>query len=282
LFLGSAAFSLPPMRWALLTPALLVLAACGGGAPPGDPSVGVPAERLYAQAARELEQGNKAEAQRLFADVERLHPYSDWAGPAEVMGAYAAYADGRYAEAVEAAERYVALRPGGKDVAYAWYLRALALYAQITDSRRDQAATARAAQGLTDVMERFPDTDYAKDAAVKRDLAWDHLAGHEMTVGRYYMRRGHLGAAAGRFRVVVEQYQTTPQVPEALERLVEVYLAMGLRGEAERAAAILGHNYPGSARYARAYKLLQPDGPKALEGEKGWLDRTAEGLLGGE
>lgn len=271
------------MRFVLLISVFCFLISCGDKDEKNiDPSAKLPPEILYAKAAATMDAGKEMEAQKLFADVERLYPYSEWSGRSEMMAAYAAYSDGRYEEAVEAADGYIALHPGSADVAYAWYLRALSYYAQIADSRRDQGTTDKALAAFTDVIERFPETRYARDALIKRDLTLDHLAGHEMEIGRYYLRSGHLGAAAGRFEIVVERYQTTTHVPEALERLVEIYVSLGLEGEAKRVAAILGHNYPGSARYERAYTLLQPRGREELLAKRTWKERAVEDVLGGQ
>lgn len=271
------------LRILFCLPVLALLAACGGGKDqPADLSsdTGPGAEALYAQAAAELDAGNEVAAAQTFAEVERLYPYSPWAPRAELMGAYAAYQDGRYDAALDAVERYITLRPASPQAPYAWYLRALIHYAQISDVQRDQAATRRADAALADVIARFPDTDYARDAKLKRDLVRDHLAGHEMQVGRYYQKRGHLGAAMGRYQVVIDEYQTTAHAAEALFRMVEVYITLGLDGQAQRMAAVLGHNYPGSRWYARAYKLMDPEGREALIAERSWTQRAKDDLLG--
>lgn len=237
------------------------------------------AETLYNNAAVALDERSYREATKLFEEVERQHPYSKWATQAQLMSAYASYKDQRYDEAILALDRFIQLHPGNKDVAYAHYLRALSYYEQISDVRRDQAMTQDALDALDAVIRRFPDSEYARDARLKLDLTRDHLAGKEMEVGRYYLKRGEVNAAINRFLQVVKEYQTTTHVPEALHRLVESYLSIGLKQEALHVASVLGYNYPGSKWYQRSYSLLDPDARESLRDEKGWLDRTVESLL---
>lgn len=262
----------------------IVLSACSGNKdqPAQEDIENASAEVLYSSGAKKLDDGDDAGAELLFDSVERLHPYSKWAPQAELMKVYSAYKDARYDESLDGAQQFIALHPANKDVDYAWYLRALSYYMQIGDVSRDQKITRQAAAALNDVTARFPDSKYARDAKIKMDLTLDHMAGHEMEVGRFYLKAGHLGAAMGRFRVVVDQYQTTTHTPEALYRLVEIYLKLGMNDEATRMAAILGHNYPGGHWYARAYKLMQPNGIDELNSQRSWVDKTADGLLGGE
>jgi outer membrane protein assembly factor BamD len=232
-----------------------------------------PAEVLYNNALVTLEDGRAAEAAKLFEEVERQHPYSSWATQALVMAAYSYYLMDDYDSAVPALENFIQLHPGNRNAAYAFYLRALCYYEQIADVTRDQGNTEEAQRALSDVIARFPNTPYARDASLKLDLVRDHLAGKEMEVGRYYLQRDLFLGAINRFRTVVQQYQTTTHVPEALHRLVEAYLSLGIADEAQAAAAVLGYNYPGSDWYLDSYALLarqnlQPEDPK----EGSWLD----------
>jgi outer membrane protein assembly factor BamD len=215
-----------------------------------------PAELLYTNALSALEEGRAPEAARMFEEVERQHPYSSWATQALVMAAYSYYLMDDYDSAVPALENFIQLHPGNRNAAYAFYLRALCYYEQIADVTRDQGNTEEAQRALSDVIARFPNTPYARDASLKLDLVRDHLAGKEMEVGRYYLERDMYLAAINRFRTVVEQYQTTTHVPEALHRLVESYLSLGINEEAQAAGAVLGYNYPGTDWYQDTYNLL--------------------------
>jgi outer membrane protein assembly factor BamD len=215
-----------------------------------------PASRIYAEAEALLAGGEPIEAARQFREIERLYPFSQYAKRALVMSAFAAYEAGAYSQARSSAQRYVDLYPADKDAAYAQYLIALTHYDTITDVGRDQSTTEAALRELQTVASRYPNSEYARDARLKIDLARDHLAGKEMQVGRYYLKRGHYVAAINRFRTVVDDYETTSQTPEALHRLVEANLALGLEREALASAAVLGENFPGSDWYARSYELL--------------------------
>ena len=215
-----------------------------------------PASRIYAEAESLLAGGEPIEAARQFREIERLYPFSQYAKRALVMSAFAAYEAGAYSQARSSAQRYVDLYPADKDAAYAQYLIALTHYDNITDVGRDQGTTEAALRELQTVASRYPESEYARDARLKIDLARDHLAGKEMQVGRYYLKRGHYVAAINRFRTVVDEYETTSQTPEALHRLVEANLALGLEREALASAAVLGENFPGSDWYARSYELL--------------------------
>lgn len=216
----------------------------------------LPVEEMYNKAAALLDDKQYMQAAKIFEDVEREYPYSAWATRAQLMSGFAYYRNLKYTEAIIALDRFIALHPGDKDVAYAYYLRALCYYEQISDVRRDQQMTLLALEYLGQVVDRFPNTSYARDAQLKIDLTNDHLAGKEMDVGRFYQKRGQYQAALQRYQKVVNEYQTTIQVAEALHRLVECYLALGIRPEAEKAAAVLGHNYPGSIWYQYSYKAL--------------------------
>lgn len=215
-----------------------------------------PVETMYNNAAGKLESGDFYEAAKLFDDVDRQYPYSQWATRAQLMAGFAHYKNLKYDEAIIALDRYIELHPGDADVAYAYYLKSLCYYEQISDVRRDQEMTERALDNLRQVVQRFPESAYAKDATLKIDLTSDHLAGKEMEIGRYYQGRKQYQAAINRFQRVVERFQTTTHVPEALHRLTESYLALGLTGEARRTAAILGHNYPESSWYKDTYKIM--------------------------
>jgi len=216
-----------------------------------------PVDQIYADAWKQIRNGNWVLAAKQFDEVERQHPYSVWARRAMLMSAYCYYHANHYDDAISTADQYIALHPGSKEVAYAFYLKAISLYEQIVDIGRDQTSTEGALTALQDVVQRFPDSEYARDATLKIDLTLDHLAGKEMAVGRYYLFKGDYVGAINRFRTVVEQYQKTTQIAEALERLTEAYYALGVYNEAKTAAAVLGHNYPGSPWYKDAYDLLQ-------------------------
>lgn len=212
---------------------------------------------LYDFALKRFDQHRYKEAAQIFDEVERQHPYSIWARRAQLMGAFSYYLGRDYSESISSAQRFLAVHPGNKDAPYAYYLVALDYYEQIVDVTRDQKITQQALDALGEVIRRYPDTQYAADARLKVDLVNDHLAGKEMEVGRFYERRRQWLAATLRFRKVVDDYQSTTHVPEALMRLAECYLALGIPAEAEKAAAVLGANYPGSPWYQRAYKLIQ-------------------------
>jgi outer membrane protein assembly factor BamD len=237
------------------------------------------AEGLFAAGIEALDRQEYARAVELFDLVEREHPYSTFATNAKLMAAYGEYMRNRYTEALGALDRFIQLHPAHRDIAYAYYLRALSLYEQINDIERDQRATELAMTALQDVANRFPNTPYARDARLKMDLARDHLAGREMVVGRFYQtRRLHL-AAIGRFRRVVDEFQTTNHVPEALHRLTELYLTLGLVDEARRTASVLGHNYPGSPWYQDSYALLVEGAQPAEQDRPGFFSRTLGGLF---
>jgi len=218
-------------------------------------------EGLYAAGVEALQQRRYPQAVELFDQLERDHPYSTWATNAKIMAAYGDYQRNRYVEAIAALDRFIQLHPAHRDIAYAYYLRALSFYEQINDAQRDQRATETAMAALQDVANRFPDTAYARDARLKIDLGRDHLAGREMVIGRFYQRQRLLNAAIGRFRRVIEDYQTTNHVPEALHRLTEIYLSLGLTDEARRTASVLGHNFPGNAWYQDSYALVVEGAP---------------------
>ncbi len=212
---------------------------------------------LYNAAKQRLDAGNYKLAAALFDEVERQHPYSVWARRAQLMSAFSYHLSGDYAESTSSAQRFLSIHPGNRDAPYAYYLIALNYYSQISDVSRDQKITQQALDSMGELARRYPDSRYAADARLKIDLINDHLAGKEMEIGRFYQRRGQWLAATIRFRKVVDQYQTTSHTAEALERLTECYLSLGVREEAQKAAAVLGKNYPGSKWYERAYALIQ-------------------------
>lgn len=238
-----------------------------------------PVEVLYNDAATALENKNYLQATKTFEEVERIYPYSKWATQAQLMAAFSSYEDQRYDEAILALDRFIELHPGHKDIDYAYYLRALCFYEQIADVRRDQALTQESMQALEALIKLYPDSKYTRDARLKRDLTLDHLAGKEMEIGRYYLTRGHVNAAINRFRAVVQDYQTTTHVAEALHRLVEAYLTLGLKSEATRVASVLGYNYPGSKWYERSYELLDDEARQRILDDRGIIDRTVDSLF---
>jgi outer membrane protein assembly factor BamD len=234
-----------------------------------------PVENLYNNARDQLDKKNYEEAIMGFEEVDRQHPYSEWARRAILMSAYTYYKQNKYEDAITAANRFISMYQSNQDnSAYAYYLIAICYFEQITDVGRDQRMTELALASLNEVAQRYPNTAYAKDARMKMDMTRDQLAGKEMEIGRYYLEtEDNPIAAIGRFRRVVDLYQTTTHVPEALHRLVESYLAMGLVDEATKAGAVLGYNYPGSEWYERSYNLLTTKGhaPKVKPTKKGWF-----------
>ncbi len=233
-----------------------------------------PVESLYDQALDDLQAGLYPRAASNFDEVERQHPYSVWATKAQLMAAFAYYQDNKYDDAILAAERFVRLHPGNKDVAYAYYLIAISYYEQISDVGRDQKITELALNSLENLVRRFPSSEYARDARLKIDLARDHLAGKEMAIGRYYLNQRQYIGAINRFRRVIESYQTTTHVAEALHRLVEAYLALGVADEAQTAAAVLGHNYPGSEWYLDSYAMLTGRDLRPEVNQDSWITRA--------
>ena len=236
-------------------------------------------EAIYDTGWRQIRAGRWDVAAGIFDEMERQHPYSPWARRAMLMSAFCSYQANDYNSAINTADQYISLHPGSAEVAYAFYLKAVSLYEQIVDVGRDQANTRDALVALQDVVQRFPDTEYARDATLKIDLTMDHLAGKEMNIGRYYLTRGDYIGAVNRFRVVIEQYQTTPQIAEALERLTEAYYSLGLDNEAQTAAAVLGANYPGSGWYQNAYNILKGRNLKPEEDKRSWISQAFHRIL---
>ena len=231
-----------------------------------------PVEVLYNRALDELGAQEYKEAAKGFEEVDRQHPYSVWATKAQIMAAFAYYQSNKYDEAIIALDRFIQLHPGHRDIPYAYYLKALCYYEQISDVGRDQRMTQQALDALAEVVKRFPESPYARDSRLKVELAIDHLAGKEMAVGRFYQQNQQYVGAINRYRVVIERYQTTTHVPEALHRLVESYLSLGVKSEAQEAAAVLGYNFPGSEWYQDSYYLMTGEGGPAPSDERsGWF-----------
>ena len=255
-----------PIKLALFATAataLLLTAGCGGRGSKGKDTAYVArdVDTLYSAAKDRLDRGQASVAAALFDEVERQHPYSPWARRAQLMSAFSYYVARDYTKSIQSAQRFLSIHPGNRDAPYAYYLIGLCYYEQISDVTRDQKVTDQARTALTEVIRRYPNSRYAGDAKLKLDLVNDHLAGKEMTIGRLYQRSGRWLAATLRFRNVVDGYQTTSHAPEALFRLVESYLSLGIPEEAQKAAAVLGSNYPGSEWYEKAYKLMNRHAP---------------------
>ena len=274
----------PVLRAALLGAGLVLLAGCSifGGKDDETNNANKDAanyrersvEQIYADGWRAINAGAWDLCAAQFNEVDRQHPYSVWARRAMLISAFCSYQSNNYGAAIATSESYISLHPGSPEVAYAFYLKAIALYEQIVDIGRDQSNTEGALVALQDVVQRFPDTEYARDATLKIDLTNDHLAGKEMAVGRYYLRQGDYIGAINRFRTVVDQYQTTPQIAEALERICEAYYSLGLDSEAQTAAAVLGRNYPGSGWYRDAYNILRGRNLKPMEDRRSWISQA--------
>jgi outer membrane protein assembly factor BamD len=248
----------------LLPVIMLPAAGCARNKVKGDTAyVARDVNTLYSLAKERADRGQYEIAAKLFDEVERQHPYSVWARRAQLMSAFSYYMAEKYPDTVSSAQRFLTIHPGNKDAPYANYLIAMSYYQQIEDVTRDQKITQQASDAFNELIRRYPQSRYASDARLKLDLINDHLAGKEMEIGRFYQRAGHWLAAATRFREVVDKYQTTSHTPEALERLVETYLNLGMPEEAQKAAAVLGANYPGSKWYKRSYELIQRHAPQA-------------------
>lgn len=259
----------------LMSAALLFLGGCSvfdGARNENLAYVARPVEQLYNNAFEALSTGRYDESVMLFDEVERQHPYSEWASRANLMSAFANYQSRSYEEAISAARRYISLHPGNDETVYAYYLIGICYFEQIVDVGRDQGITENAYAAFEDVVRRYPETEYAGDARLKMDMIRDQLAGKEMEIGRWYLRRNQHLAAINRFREVIDEYETTSHTPEALYRLTEAYLAIGLRGEALRAASVLGYNYGYSDWYADAYELMSDSGqaPEIEPESDGW------------
>jgi outer membrane protein assembly factor BamD len=256
--------------WAALV--IAGLAGCGNSNKDQVPLESLTAEQIYKKGEQSLATDAKpAQAIRYFSEVERLYPYSEWAKRSLIMQAFSQHKAKAYEEARASAQRYLDLYPAEEDAAYAQYLLALSYYDQIDEVGRDQGLTFQALQAMREVIEKYPDSEYARSAMLKFDLAFDHLAAKEMEIGRYYLKKGQYTAAINRFRVVVQDFQTTSHTPEALHRLVEAYLALGLTDEAQTAGAILGHNFQSSPFYDDSHRLLTGRGLSMEAQGKSWL-----------
>jgi outer membrane protein assembly factor BamD len=267
-----------------VTAALLALFLAGCVTGPNErPLDTYTAEEIFKKGELELATARRPDdALVFFQEVERLYPYTEYAKRALIMQAFALHKAKRYPEARDAAQRYLDFYPGDEDAPYALYLMALSYYDQIDDVGRDQGLTFQALQGMRDVIELYPDSEYARSAILKFDLAFDQLAAKEMEVGRYYLKRRHYTAAINRFRVVVQDFQTTTHTAEALHRLVESYLALGLTDEAQTAAAILGYNYQASPFYQDSFRLLKGQGLAPEVKGEGWLAQVYRQMVRGE
>src|SRR6195952_3294120 len=261
-----------------------LLASCGASSDNNAAKVAVvaPVEELYNNGVDALNGRRFASADDQFNSVQQNYPYSTWAVNAQLMSGYSLYLQNKYTESIGTLDRFIQLHPAHRDIGYAYYLRALCYYEQIADIERDQKGTEQAMNALREVVNRFPDTSYANDAKLKIDLCFDHLAGKEMEIGRFYQKQHLYEAAIGRFQRVVDDFQTTNHVPEALARLTEVYLALGLKDQARKTSAVLGYNYPGSEWYDASYGQLVDSGiaspadrsPSQEPERRGFLSRT--------
>ena len=240
----------------------LVIAGCGGKTDEAEEVSleGKSPEAIFQSAEALLSKNAESKAAKRFSEVERLYPYSELAKRSIIMSAFAYHEAEDYEQSRSASQRYLDFYPADEDAAYAQYLIALSYYDQIDDVSRDQGVTFQALQALRTTVERYPDSEYASSSLLKFDLALDHLAGKEMEIGRYYLKRGHYAAAINRFRIVVDDFQTTTHTPEALHRLVESYLSLGIESDAQTAGAILGHNFQGTEWYTDSFALLTKQG----------------------
>lgn len=264
-------------RWGAALALTVVLSACASQKDDlGDNTE--PADKLYNEGLVALQAGKRADAVKKFDDVDRLHPYSQLSKNAVLMQAYTQFERGAYTDAIQAGQRFITLYPSSPDAAYAQYIIAESYFLQIPDVSRDQARTASALAAYGELIQKYPDSPYAEDARKKVLNVRDQLAGKEMDVGRFYLKKRQYLAAINRFKVVVSQYQTTRHVEEALARLVECYYAMGVVNEAQTAAAVLGHNFPESQWYKDSYDLLHKGGYEPSEDKMSWISRSIAGV----
>jgi outer membrane protein assembly factor BamD len=262
-------------RLAAILPVLLIGSACSIFGQQENLAPDIPADRLYNEGVFLLnEKKSMEQAAKKFEEVDRQHPYSEWARKALLMSAYANYEAKKYDDSIAAAKRYISLHPGSPDAAYAYYLVAVSNFEQISDVSRDQSRTEKAIASLEEVIRKFPDTEYAAQARQKIDVARDNLAAKEMAIARYYQGKKNFIGAINRFKVVVTQYQTTRHVEEALMRLTECYMALGIVNEAQAAAAVLGHNFPDSPWYKDAYAIMRSNGLEPAENSGSWITRA--------
>jgi outer membrane protein assembly factor BamD len=272
--MGNRATGMKMRQFRYVSVLLLLISVTACSSDEKAPYVERPVNALYNRAVNALQAGAYLDAARFFEEVERQHPYSVWATKAQLMAAYSNYEASKYDDAVIGLDRFIQLHPGNRDTPYAYYLKALTYYEQITDVSRDQLGTEKALKGLREVIRRYPQSKYARDARLKIDLTRDHLAGKEMSIGRFYLRKKEYIAAINRFKRVVENYQTTTHVPEALHRVAEAYAAIGMTEEAKKAASVLGHNYPGSEWYIDSYALMTGKDIREKKEKKGFLTRA--------
>ena len=258
--------------------AAALLAGCSSDEPL-EPFVEIPAETSYNAGIAYMQQGNYSEATKKFEEVDTQHPYSEWARKSLIMTAYTNYTRANYTDAITSARRYVTLYPGSDDAAYAQFIIGQSYFNQIPDVTRDQEMTRKALEAMTELSQRYPDSPYASEAKKKIDITRDQLAGKEMETGRYYLNRREYIGAVNRFKTVVQEYQTTRHVEEALMRLTEAYYALGIVNEAQTAAAVLGHNYPESRWYKDAYTLLQTQGLEPREDGGSWISRAFKAAM---
>ncbi|MFN4154592.1 MAG: outer membrane protein assembly factor BamD [Paracoccaceae bacterium] len=269
-------------KWLSIALVLSILSACGARTQERSLD-SYTAEEIYKQGELQLETGAKPkDAIRYFQEVERLYPYSEWAKRSLIMQAFSQHKAKEYEEARSTAQRFLDTYPGDDDAPYAAYLMALSYYDQIDEVGRDQGLTFQALQGMRGVIEQYPDSDYARSAMLKFELAFDHLAGKEMEIGRYYLKRRNYTAAINRFRTVVQDFQTTTHTAEALHRLVEAYLGLGLNAEAQTAGAILGFNYQSSPFYDDSFRLLKGRGLAPEAQGDSWLRQVYRQMIRGE
>ena len=274
----------PKQRWVVRVGAavsLLTLAACGAF-DTGPSLEELTAPEIFERGERQLASGQADDAALTFGEIERLYPYSELAERGLIMQAFSFHRDEDYRSSRAAAQRYLDFYPAEADAPYAAYLLALSYYDQIDEIGRDQGLTIQALQALRNVIERYPGSEYASLSAQKFDLAFDHLAAKEMEIGRFYLKRGNYVAASNRFRVVVEDFQTSTHTAEALHRLVESYLALGLVDEAQTAGAILGFNYQSSEWYEASFALLTGQGLSADPVGNNWLSSIYRQVIRGE
>ncbi|MEP3846529.1 MAG: outer membrane protein assembly factor BamD [Paracoccaceae bacterium] len=273
------------LKWAMVTTCIVALSACGdriGRAGNRDiPLESFSAQQIFERGEFELERSKPEDAAFYFSEIERLYPFSDIARRALIMQAFAFHSDRDYENSRSAAQRFIDFYPEDDDAAYAQYLLALSYYDQIDEVGRDQGLTFQALQSLREVIERYPDSEFSKSAVLKFDLAFDHLAGKEMEIGRFYLKRDNFSAAINRFRVVVEDFQTTSHTAEALHRLVESYLSLGLTDQAQTAGAILGFNYRSTEWYEDSFKLLTGQGLQPRSRGNNWLSQIYRQMVQG-
>ena len=282
-FNAIARYANPASKVAAIALVAATLSACNlFGAPKIHEEAIIPPETLYASALNDMDKQNYNTAIGALEKLDRQHPYSEYAEKSKLMQVYANYRIGKFTEAIGAADQYMALYPSSKEIPYVLWLKGTAYYAQIKDITRDQQISQDAIETYQLLINNYPKSDYAKDARDKLVIAVDQLAGKEMSVGRYYLGNGQYLAGINRFRVVVEKYQTSTHIEEALFRLTEGYLALGLIGEAQTAAAVLGHNYPDSPWYKDSYKLLQSNGLQPRENAGSWISKAGKFIIGGD